>query len=31
MDPDEEALVEALEIADIHHQRPKIEGVGVYA
>ena len=31
MDPDEEALVEALEIVDVHHQRPQIEGVGVYA
>ena len=31
MDPDEEALVEALEIDDLHHQRPQIEGVGVYA
>jgi len=31
MEPDEEALVEALGIGDMHQQRPSIEGVGVYA
>ena len=31
MEPEERALVEALGIDDIHQQRPKIEGVGVYA
>ena len=31
MGPEEEALVEALGITDIHQQRPKIDGVGVYA
>jgi len=31
MEPQEEALVEALGITDIHQQRPKIDGVGVYA
>ena len=30
MEPEEEALVEALGITDIHQQRPKIDGVGVY-
>ena len=31
MEPEEKALVEALEIADIHQDRPRIEGVGVYS
>ena len=31
MEPEQEALVEALGITDIHQQRPKIDGVGVYA
>jgi len=31
MEPQEQALVEALGITDIHQQRPKIDGVGVYA
>ena len=30
-EPDEDALVQALGIADIHQQRPQIDGVGVYA
>jgi len=29
-EPDEEALVQALGIADIHQRRPQIAGVGVY-
>ncbi len=30
MDKDEQSLIQALEVEDIHLQRPKLQGVGVY-